>query len=183
MFNISNSLSIFRLLLAIPLGFALWNDSLISTVIICLLAYFSDLFDGYFARKLDQVTEAGKIIDPIADKIFIAVFAVILILKGMVPLWFALAVLSRDILILIGGLYLSRKIKYVIPSDFIGKAAVFILGLTLVGILFKIDIIKNYGIYLTLIVMFISLVNYFFRMLKILRVHKSNFEGKSKVSF
>ncbi|MGA2297162.1 MAG: CDP-alcohol phosphatidyltransferase family protein [FCB group bacterium] len=183
MLNISNSLSFFRLLLAIPLGFALWYDSLISTVIICLLAYISDLLDGYFARKLDQVTEAGKIIDPIADKIFIAVFAIILILKGMVPLWFALAVLSRDILILIGGLYLSRKIKYVVPSDFIGKAAVFILGLTLVGILFKIDIIKNYGIYLTLIVMFISLINYFFRMLKILREHQSDIGDNSKVSF
>ena len=180
MLNISNSLSFFRLLLAIPLGFALWNDSIASTVIICLLAYFTDLFDGYFARKLNQVTEIGKIIDPIADKIFIASVAVILILKGMVPLWFAIAVLSRDILILSGGLYLSRKIKYVVPSDIIGKAAVFILGLTLVGILFKIEIIKNYGIYITLIVMFISLVNYFFRMLKILKENKNNFPPFSK---
>lgn len=129
--NISNSLSFFRLLLSIPLIFFLMNDDVFAVLILFILAYISDLLDGFFARKLNQITEIGKIIDPLADKVFVSVLVIILMIKGYIPFWFFIIVLLRDFLILLGGLYISRKQKKVPASNIYGKIAVFIIGLTL----------------------------------------------------
>ena len=130
-FNISNSLSFFRLLLSVPLIFFLMNDDVFAVLILFILAYISDLLDGFFARKLNQITEIGKIIDPLADKIFVSVLVIILMIKGYIPFWFFIIVLLRDILILLGGLYISSKQKKVPASNIYGKITVFIIGLTL----------------------------------------------------
>ncbi len=93
--------------------------------------YFSDLLDGYLARKLNQVSEFGKIIDPLADKISVMTIALILVYLGRLPIWFVTVVVARDVLILIFGIYLNRKYKLTLMSNFPGKIAVFSIGLIL----------------------------------------------------
>src|SRR3990172_6221748 len=115
--NISNSLSFLRLFLAIPVCWLLLHDNNVWFLILGILALLTDFLDGYIARKRDEITEFGKIIDPVADKVIIGAVAVIMLIKGLIPLWFLLAILSRDVLILIGGLYLSKKLGYIIYSD------------------------------------------------------------------
>lgn len=93
--------------------------------------YFSDLLDGYIARKMDQVSEFGKIIDPLADKISVTVISLILVYLGRLPLWFVAVVILRDLLILLFGIYLMRKKHITLMSNYPGKIAVFSIGLIL----------------------------------------------------
>jgi len=105
------------------------QNNLIIILVLCM--YFSDLLDGYLARKLNQVSEFGKIIDPLADKISVMTIALILVYLGRLPIWFVTVVVARDVLILIFGIYLNRKYKLTLMSNFPGKIAVFSIGLIL----------------------------------------------------
>ncbi len=166
--NISNSLSFIRLLLTLPVCWLIMNNQNIAALIVALAAIFTDLLDGYFARKRKEITEFGKVIDPVADKVIIGSVAIVMILKNMVPAWFVAAVLSRDILILLGGLYVSRKLGYVIYSDIVGKISVIILAFVMIGLVFRIGIIRDYGIYLALAALVVSLINYIIRMIMLI---------------
>jgi CDP-diacylglycerol--glycerol-3-phosphate 3-phosphatidyltransferase len=124
--TVSNVLSIVRLLLVVPIAVLLLrNDSprfLLAGLIV--VAGMTDLFDGMLARRFNQVTELGKIIDPLADKIGIAAVAIILTLQGRIPTWFMLFVVVRDVAIFIGGLYLKSTRGIVLQSNLLGKWAV-----------------------------------------------------------
>lgn len=92
-----------------------------------LLAIFSatDWFDGYFARRLDQVTELGKLLDPISDRVLFIVVGVAFVVSGLLPLWVVLALVARDVLVAGAGLVLlARGAK---PPDVtrLGKTATF----------------------------------------------------------
>ena len=165
-YTISNILSISRAVLAIPLFFAFYFDKTIWVLILTGIAIITDVLDGYLARKLNQVTEYGKIFDPLADKVFVSVAVIMYIFKNLIPLWFAISIFTRDILILIGGLYAKKKLKYVIPSDYLGKFSVILLTITLILSLFKLGNITNIFIYLTTLMLIISFFNYLYRMLK-----------------
>lgn len=124
--TISNALSMARIVLVVPIAFLLLRASPGHNFIAALLviaAGLTDLFDGILARHLNQVTEFGKIIDPLADKIGIASIAVILTLQAKLPFWFLLLVLARDVSIFIGGLYVKRAYGIVLMSNWAGKWA------------------------------------------------------------
>ena len=135
---ISNQVSILRVLLVIPLMYLLINQSDSNTIIIAAILvamYVSDLLDGYLARKLNQVSELGKIIDPLADKIAVVSIVIILYLQGRVETWFFIVVIARDLLIILFGLYLKSKNKIVLMSNYPGKAAVFSIGIIILSLI------------------------------------------------
>lgn len=134
-FTISNVLSSLRILLTPALIYFLMNNDTAMVLIIIFIASVSDILDGYLARKLNQVTELGKIIDPLGDKIMVLTFCITLFLTGRLPLWFFLLIVIKDILILLGGLLIARKEQKVPPSDAFGKAAVVLTGFTFMAIL------------------------------------------------
>ena len=121
--TIPNLFSFLRIILIIIAGCQLYNHNNINAFIIYLTAIITDFFDGFFARKLNQISELGKILDPLADKLMVISAVLILLLQHRMPLWFVLIVVIRDILILLGGLYAKTKIKFIIPSILIGKIA------------------------------------------------------------
>lgn len=167
--NISNLLSIFRLFLSLPLAICLINDLKFFVLFVAILAYISDLLDGFFARKLNQITEFGKIIDPLADKIFVATAVIILLIIGKIPLWFALVIIIRDLLILIGGLFASLKLKYVIPSNFLGKVTVVIIGFTIILSVFSLTSITDYMYYIATLFCLFSLIFYLKNMVFVIQ--------------
>ncbi len=95
------------------------------------IAALTDKLDGVFARRYNQITEWGKILDPLADKIGIAVVAIVLVQLGQIPLWFLLAIVARDVLILAGGMYLKRRRGIVEQSNLLGKWTIGVLAATM----------------------------------------------------
>lgn len=127
----SNLLSLSRILLAIPTGVAVWNDWKAIAVGLFVVAALTDYLDGFVARKTGSISELGKILDPLADKVYVAVSVLLMLVLGIVPLWFVAVVLGRDILILLGGVYVEKRTGVVLPSNWVGKWAVGALSLTL----------------------------------------------------
>ncbi|MBL8006567.1 MAG: CDP-alcohol phosphatidyltransferase family protein [Ignavibacteria bacterium] len=131
-FLLPNLISAVRIILLIPVSYLLLTDfegqnTLIIILVLCM--YLSDLLDGFLARKMNLVSESGKIIDPLADKISVTVIALILLYLGKIPLWFVAVVVLRDILISVFGIYLDRKKDIRLMSNTAGKIAVFSIGL------------------------------------------------------
>jgi CDP-diacylglycerol--glycerol-3-phosphate 3-phosphatidyltransferase len=101
-----------------------------------IIIWISDLLDGYIARKRDEVSELGKIIDPLADKFCVISISITLLVQDVIPLWFVLIIVLRDVIIFSGGLFLKRSKNVVLMSNWIGKISVFIIGLTLLFSIF-----------------------------------------------
>lgn len=85
----------------------------------------TDYLDGYLARKLDQYSTLGAILDPVADRLYILAVVIALALRDIVPWWIAVALPLRDVCL--WGLvpFLRRKGYSSLPVHFLGKAATF----------------------------------------------------------
>ena len=68
-FNIPNMLSFIRIIIIIPFVLYFLNDDYLFAALMLVLSGVSDMFDGIIARKLNQITKLGKILDPVADKL------------------------------------------------------------------------------------------------------------------
>ncbi|MDP4220956.1 MAG: CDP-alcohol phosphatidyltransferase family protein [Bacteroidota bacterium] len=129
--TLSNSISFLRIFLAIPTVLALLHDDRMLAGGFMVLAYITDLLDGYIARKTNTISEFGKAIDPIADKLYVAALILVMLSLDMVPLWFVLVVIVRDILTMFGILIVRRKIGAVLPSNYWGKSAILLTIISL----------------------------------------------------
>jgi cardiolipin synthase len=96
---------------------------------------WSDFFDGYIARKTNQVTELGKILDPVADRVLIVALAVALVERNVLPLALAIAVIARDVLIVAAAPLLERRGMQRLAVNFVGKTATacLLMGLSLLA--------------------------------------------------
>jgi len=133
--TISNILSVSRIVLMIPAVYVLATPSPFHreiAVLIMLAAVVTDALDGYFARRFNEISDFGKIIDPLADKVSIGVVVVMLVIFGDIPLWFAVLALTRDAIIFLGGVYIKAKTGIVLPSTMSGKVTVAFLALYLI---------------------------------------------------
>jgi CDP-diacylglycerol--glycerol-3-phosphate 3-phosphatidyltransferase len=139
------------------------------TLIIGGLAILSDYLDGYFARGREEITDLGKILDPLADKIFFGTAAVIMILQGLIPQYLAFIIIGRDILIFLGGIYIKSKTGIVVASNMTGKIAVNVAAIVLIGILMEWDGFYSYGSALTALFFIYSFVIYVLKAYKILK--------------
>ncbi|MEG8988325.1 CDP-alcohol phosphatidyltransferase family protein [Ignavibacteria bacterium 4148-Me] len=169
--NIPNTLSFFRLLLSIPAFYFLQNlnTSPINRkliLVIIIIAYISDFLDGYIARKKNCITEFGKIIDPLADKLFIIIIAIQLYLQNEIVSIYFWIIFLRDLIIFLGGIYVSKKIGKVLPSNMLGKITVLTIGiflfLTILGVN-KIFWLYKVFFYLSTALSILSVIGYSLR--------------------
>jgi cardiolipin synthase len=164
--TISNFISASRIVLVIPMGCCLLTEfpyHRLWTAGVIIAAVASDFLDGFIARKLHQVTDIGKIIDPLADKIGIGAYAVLLALTGDIPLWFVMLVLLRDLLIFSGGLYIHRNKKIIPQSNWPGKISVTVVAIVLFLATLRIealDRLLTYSIWVSVVLMVWSSWNY-----------------------
>jgi len=126
--TVPNLLSALRLL-GVPLF--LWlilgpqADAL--AIVVLALAGFTDWLDGYLARKWHQISRLGQLLDPVADRLYILATLVGLLLRGIVPLWFVVLLVSRDVIMSMVLVVLKGRGVTGLPVHFLGKAATFCL--------------------------------------------------------
>lgn len=166
--TISNYISFIRLLLSIPIFYFVSHLEEISgaryiLVGFYLFAYLTDILDGYFARKFNEVSELGKIVDPLADKVLVIMIVIYFYYFGMISIFYFLVIVLRDLIIFTGGIFVSRKIGMVSPSNYLGKGTVFSIGIYLIIVTLGYnsnDLIHNIFYYLTIILSFASVIAY-----------------------
>jgi len=172
-FTISNLLSISRALLAFPFTIVMLSSvpsaRTWGAAIMCLAA-LTDKLDGVLARKYGQITEWGKILDPLADKIGVAAVALVLVYLNDIPLWFVVGLGARDVLILVGGIQLKSRRGIVLPSNEVGKWAVGVVSLALFTALIGIQsVILDVLIWASVVMLGLSLYLYVRRFVDVIR--------------
>ncbi len=166
---IPNLMSGLRIFLIIPFTYSLAYDDMTAVVLITVTMILSDYFDGYLARKWDVVSDAGKILDPLADKLCVAAIGLVLVFMRGFPLMLVILLVLRDILILIAGFLLIRKDSDVPISNALGKVTVGIIAVCILIYLFQVDFLKSPAVILTVIMLVVSSVSYWRLFQRIIR--------------
>jgi cardiolipin synthase len=143
--TLPNALSAIRFVLALPLWVLLQQPHLNrwSILALCAAAYLTDIGDGWLARRFHCESSVGRMIDPVADKVYVFVFVLGLLLKGMIPVWFAVVIVARDLLILAGGLAVKARTGVVLPSNWPGKITVIAIAVSLLLAMFGTDVQRD----------------------------------------
>lgn len=174
MVNIPNILTILRLVLVFPISIFLITHKKQIALSLIFVAWITDLLDGYFARKLNAISELGKTLDPLADKLLIFSIVLSLVLTNVLPFWVGTIIVARDLLILSAGLLALRKYKYVIQSNWVGKISAFLIGASLfVLMVLETTAVQNLLYIIILIVVILSLGLYSFYYKQTLEILKS----------
>lgn len=120
--NLPNLLTLFRLFL-IPLYVSVFvsnKDMHLLAAFIFVLASATDVLDGYLARKLNLSTKVGQLLDPLADKCMQIAVIITLFSAGLVPVWFIALLIAKEVIMILGGIFLYSKKTYV-KSNAAGK--------------------------------------------------------------
>lgn len=171
---ISNLVSLSRVALVPVAGYLLYLGDFRSSLYclgVIIFAGLTDALDGYLARKLNQVSQLGLILDPLTDKIFAISLVIMLLIFREFPIYLAVAIFARDFVILLAGLFLLKE-NVVVPSNEIGKyyfaSLVTLISCTIVSFPLGIEVMT--WIFEALYLM--SVVSYFFVLVELKRKKK-----------
>ncbi len=118
--NLPNKLTIGRVI-AVPFFIALYMmGHFVPALIVFILASFTDMLDGKIARKYNLVTNFGKIMDPLADKILVYSAFCLMVGDGFIPAWMLIIILAREFL-MAGMRTVAASEGIVIAADMSGK--------------------------------------------------------------
>lgn len=164
----SNLLSFVRFLMFIPVIYLFEyyeTDYNIRFYLVALylFAAVTDLLDGYLARKFNEITELGKVIDPLADKAMVIAIVLMMYSKGFLSDIYFYTIILRDVIIFLGGIYVTKRIGKVLPSNLLGKITVTSIGFYLIFATLNLEsltLFNNLFYFLSLIMSYLSLVGY-----------------------
>ncbi len=165
--NIANKISIFRIIL-VPIIFILivlvplineFNIKLgdkvgysynlpilwIIAVFLFIIASFSDFLDGYIARKYNMVTNTGKLLDAIADKILINAVLIALLYESIIPVWVVFIIITRDFCVDTLRLVLLSNQKIALAANKLGKFKTTVLMISIIILVFVNTYTINYN--------------------------------------
>ncbi len=145
---IPNILTIIRFIFIPFIVISLCLNNYILALVLFTISSFSDILDGYIARKYDAITDFGKLMDPLADKLTQISTLFTLYIKRMIPIWIVLIVISKEIILISGASFLYGK-QLVVSSKWYGKLSTVILYLAVVSsLLINLFNLPKFDIYL-----------------------------------
>ncbi len=159
--RIINGLTIFRIIIGLPIVILLSNGNNDVFIFLFLIAGLTDFLDGYFARKYDHKSVFGAKLDPLADKILLIGPMIWLVHENIVPLWTIWLIISREFLITMwrsdktSGGPASIQGKYKTTFQF--ASIILLLWPKSLGTIYTIHIINKIGYILFWIALFLTL--------------------------
>lgn len=125
--NIPNMLSVIRLCL-VPVFVLVFFSGIPSAevwaAVVYAIATLTDFLDGFIARKFGMITNLGKVLDPLGDKMFLFAVLSCMTISDIIPLWVLLIFVVKELCMGLGGLLIHRRAKVEIPpSNYFGKTA------------------------------------------------------------
>jgi len=163
--QIPNILTVLRFFLIPFTIYFLAKDEYIVAIIFLILSGLTDVLDGSIARKFNLITNFGKLIDPLADKLTQVSILASLVVKNIIPLWILVVVILKEATMVAGASFLYGK-ELVVSSKWYGKAAtvLFYLAIALTMIFRDLKIHTSLDLiiyYIAVIMTLFSLVMYF----------------------
>ena len=143
--TIPNILTVFRILLTPFFIFFLFNESESSGVyslIIFTVASFTDAYDGYYARKYNAVSESGKFLDPLADKILVSSAFISFAVLGLIDIWMVAIIILRDLFVTLLRMRMKKGGESLVTSN-IAKSKTAAQLITIIFTLIYLSIINS----------------------------------------
>ncbi len=130
--TVPNALTMLRLA-CIPVFWVLMmtKGQMYSALGVFVLASLTDLLDGYIARKYDMITDFGKLLDPLADKLMVLSVILALVMTGILPGAAFFVLMCKELVMVIGS-YLLLKRQLVVYAKPVGKVAQFFIVMALI---------------------------------------------------
>ena len=120
--NVPNTLTIIRMILIPVFVVLFFKGYKMAALAVFCAASLTDMLDGYLARKLNQITDFGKLFDPLADKLMVITAMVCQTFWGPLPLIAVIIVAAKELLMVLGGVFMLSK-DVVVYSNYFGKSA------------------------------------------------------------
>jgi len=161
--NVPNALTLLRLFLIpvfILVFFSGSEHNLMYSISIFLIAGFTDVLDGYIARKYNLITKWGIVVDPLADKLMLTTVLTCLVIDKYIPLWILIVVAAKEASMIIAGMILYKK-NTVIPSNVFGKVSTFLFYVSIFTLAFINSIWGDILLYIAVASAIIAFINYF----------------------
>lgn len=184
--TVPNALSVLRILIIPFFAWFFMRDQLAAAVVLLVLSGLSDCVDGFIARRLNQVTELGKMLDPLADKLTQGVVALCLAMKFPIIGPVLLVFILKELVMLCCAIGLLKKKKRPCAAQWYGKVAtvMFYVSVALIVVMdgflhvegLAFQVISYVLLILTAAMMIYSAVRYFQIFLKILRSDDEKYE-------
>lgn len=165
--NIPNILTIIRFILIPFIFISVINKHFLIALIIFTISAITDILDGFIARKFNYITDIGKLIDPLADKLTQMSLLLSLAILKILPCWIFAIVFIKECAMIISASFLYKKNDVVVYSKWYGKLATVLFYLAIVVSLiinqfhistpFRVDL---YLYYLAILATIFSLIMY-----------------------
>lgn len=161
--NLPNKLTVFRMILIVPFVILLlggYNDFI--ALAIFIIASLTDLIDGKLARKYNLVTNFGKFMDPLADKLLVCAALIALIELDRIPSWVVIIIISREFIIS-GFRTIAADNGVVIAASYWGKFKTtfqMVMVCLMIANLPQLQIVTDITMWISLILTVVSLLDY-----------------------
>ena len=174
--NLPNKLTIFRCILIVPFVALLLNGYDLIATVIFIIASLTDLLDGKIARKYNLVTNFGKFMDPLADKLLVCSALICLIEMGRLDAWIVCIIIAREFIIS-GFRLIASDNGIIIAASYWGKFKTTFQMIMVVVLMLNIqnnimNILGQILIWISLALTIISLVDYVAKNLDVLKEQK-----------
>ena len=165
--NLPNKLTVLRMIMIVPFVFFMLTDvegdmSKWIALALFVVASLTDLLDGHIARKYNLVTNFGKFMDPLADKLLVCAAMICLVENGKIPSWVVIVIISREFIIS-GFRLIASDNGIVIAASYWGKfKTVFqmIMIVLMIADIAAIQIVTQSVMWIALALTVISLIDY-----------------------
>ena len=174
--NIPNTLTIIRMILIIPFVILLLNGADIPAVVIFIVASFTDMLDGKIARKYNLVTNFGKFMDPLADKLLVCSALICLVEMERLAAWIVIIIIAREFIIS-GFRLVASDNGIVIAASYWGKFKTVFQMIMVVVLMLNIQdsVFQMLGtilVWISLALTLISLADYVAKNINVLKEQK-----------
>ncbi|NDC48438.1 MAG: CDP-alcohol phosphatidyltransferase family protein [Micrococcales bacterium] len=142
-----NALSALRLLLVPVFLWLILIDQNLLAFAVLAFSSFTDWLDGYLARKLNQTSRLGQLLDPAADRLFILASLVGLAATDQVPWWLVVVIVARDVMLFFTLPFLAQVGYGPLPVNYTGKAGTFALLYAFPLLLLPAVLPENYAVW------------------------------------
>ena len=178
--NIPNKLTVLRVFMVPIYVFFYLNDTLVAApynhyvaLVIFALACITDYLDGNLARRLHQVSNFGKLMDPLADKLLVSSALILFVQSGEMPAWIVLILIGREFVIS-GFRLVAASEGVVIAAGIWGKCKTVVQMFTVMFLLLPLsyswfEVLQQIMIYASLALTIISVVDYIWKNIDVIK--------------
>ena len=169
--NIPNLLTVIRIALLPAVVWRFTSGDSRGALIVYVIAMLTDAVDGVIARKFNQITALGKLLDPIADKLSLLTLIGLFVMDGQIPAWILLLILAKEAALVIGAAVAFRRgiIVYALP---IGKVTTVTFILSIVARFLSLRETADVLLGVSLVLSVIALVWYSYVVLRKLHAQR-----------